>query len=138
MAKNKITVNPMFRLDVDGKLFLNKDSNLDVQNTIIFNSLMTRLNIEKGYLPTFPNLGLKQHLYKFNFIDKEDIESVISNFEDDVMIQMNQGCTIEYEMDTDNRSIKLEFNLEKMKYNVMYEYTNVNGAIKIINYSFVD
>ncbi len=138
MAKNKVTVNPMFRLDVNGKLFLNKDSNLDVQNTIIFNSLMTRLNIEKGYLPAFPNLGLKQHLYKFNFIDKEDIESVISNFEDDVMIQMNQGCTIEYEMDTDNRSVKLEFNLEKMKYNVMYEYTNVNGAIKVINYSFVD
>lgn len=136
--KKTIAVNPTFRLDVTGKLFLNKDSNIDVQDTIIFNELMTRLSIEKGYLATFPDLGLKQHLFKFNFVDQSEAETAISEFEDDVRAQMKQDCTIEHEFDSYNRNIKLEFNLEKLKYNVMYEYTNNNGAIQVINYSFVD
>lgn len=136
MATTK--VNPTFRLDVTGKLFNDKDTNLDVQDTIIFNNLMTRLSIEKGYLPTFPDLGLKQHLYDFNFIENEDVDLAIKNFESDVTYQMQQGCTINYTLDPDNRNITMEFNLEKLKYNILYEYTNTNGSIKVINYSFVD
>ena len=43
-----------------------------------------------------------------------------------------------YELDKDNKHIKLEFNLEKLKYSVLYEFTNVNNSIRVINYSFVD
>lgn len=138
MAKKVTAVNPTFRLDVTGKLFLNKDSNIDVQDTIVFNELMSRLSIEKGYLATFPDLGLKQHLFQFNFVDESDLGTAITDFENDVSDQMNQGCTINYELDSYNRNVKLEFNLEKLRYNVMYEYTNNNGAIQVINYSFVD
>lgn len=138
MEKKLIPVNPTFRLDVTGELFKNKDSNIDVQDTLIFNDLMTRLSIEKGYLATFPDLGLKQHLYNFNFVDEQDLETAIGNFEVDAGSQMNQGCTIEYELDPTNRNVKLEFNLEKLKYNILYQYSNNNGAIQVINYSFVD
>lgn len=138
MAKKVTAVNPTFRLDVTGKLFLNKDSNIDVQDTIVFNELMSRLSIEKGYLAAFPDLGLKQHLFQFNFVDESDLGTAITDFENDVSDQMNQGCTINYELDSYNRNVKLEFNLEKLRYNVMYEYTNNNGAIQVINYSFVD
>lgn len=136
--KKTVIVNPTFRLDVTGKLFLNKNDNLDIQDTIIFNNLMTRLSIEKGYLPSFPELGLKQHLYNFSFIEDDDIDIAITNFESDVGYQMAQGCTIEYTKDPDNRNIVMTFNLEKLKYNIKYEYSNVNGSIKVINYSFVD
>lgn len=137
-TKTKVKVNPTFRLDVTGKLFKNRDDNLDIQDTIIFNNLMTRLSIEKGYLPLFPELGLKQHLYNFQFIETDDVNAVVKNFEDDVSFQMQQGCTINYSLDTDNRNIVMEFNLEKLKYNIQYEYSNINGSIKVINYSFVD
>ena len=70
LMASSVTVNPTFRLDVDGKLFKNKESNLNVQDTITFNNLMSRLSIEKGYLPLFPNLGLKQHLHNFSFVEK--------------------------------------------------------------------
>ena len=53
MTSKTVTVNPTFRLDVNGKLFNNKESNLNVQDTITFNNLMSRLSIEKGYLPLF-------------------------------------------------------------------------------------
>lgn len=138
MAKETVTVNPTFRLDVNGKLFRNKESNLNVQDTITFNSLMSRLSIEKGYLPLFPNLGLKQHLHLLSFVDSEKLDSIISSFEADVRDQMNQDCSIEYELDNDNKHIKLQFSLENLKYSLLYEYTNVNNAIKVINYSFVD
>ena len=69
MTSKTVTVNPTFRLDVNGKLFNNKESNLNVQDTITFNNLMSRLSIEKGYLPLFPNLGLKQHLHYLSFIE---------------------------------------------------------------------
>ena len=59
MTSKTVTVNPTFRLDVNGKLFNNKESNLNVQDTITFNNLMSRLSIEKGYLPLFP----KYHHY---------------------------------------------------------------------------
>lgn len=137
-TKKKTIVNPTFRLDVTGKLFLNKDSNLDVQDTIIFNNLMTRLSIEKGYLPTFPDLGLKQHLYNFNFIEDDNVDIAITNFESDVSFQMGQACNIEFNKDPDNRNIVMTFSLEKLKYNIKYEYSNVNGSIRVINYSFVD
>lgn len=135
---SSVTVNPTFRLDVDGKLFKNKESNLNVQDTITFNNLMSRLSIEKGYLPLFPNLGLKQHLHNFSFIEKDDVDVYINNFENDIASQMNQNCSIEYELDENNRSIKLKISLEKLKYSVLYEYTNINNSIKVINYSFVD
>lgn len=137
-TKTTVKVNPTFRLDVTGKLFNDKDSNLDVQDTIIFNSLMTRLSIEKGYLPAFPELGLKQHLYDFNFVESDDVDVAIKDFESDVSYQMQQGCTINYTLDPDNRNITMEFNLEKLRYNILYEYSNINGSIKVINYSFVD
>ena len=138
MTSKTVTVNPTFRLDVNGKLFNNKESNLNVQDTITFNNLMSRLSIEKGYLPLFPNLGLKQHLHYLSFIESENVDRVIGDFESDVRNQMQQDCSIEYEVDKDNKHIKLEFNLEKLKYSLLYEFTNVNNSIKVINYSFVD
>ena len=51
---------------------------------------------------------------------------------------MQQDCNIEYELDKDNKHIKLAFNLEKLKYSILYEFTNVNNSIRVINYSFVD
>lgn len=138
MPENKITVNPSFRLDVTGRLFMNKSDNLDVQDTLIFNSLMTRLSIEKGYLPTFPELGLKQHIMGLNFIEDDEVDIVITAFENDVSSQMNQNCSIDYVKDSVNRNIVLTFNLEKLKYNVQFECSNINGSIKIINYSFIE
>ena len=81
MTSKTVTVNPTFRLDVNGKLFNNKESNLNVQDTITFNNLMSRLSIEKGYLPLFPNLGLKQHLHYLSFIESENVDRVIGDFE---------------------------------------------------------
>ena len=39
---DKVIVNPTFRSDIDGKLFKNKDTNKDIQETVIFNALTTR------------------------------------------------------------------------------------------------
>jgi hypothetical protein len=133
-----IPVNPSFRLDVTGELFLNKDTNIDVQDTLVFNRLFTRLSIEKGRLALFPNTGLKQHLYKFNFVDKEELATAVQEFEDDVKEQMAQDCTISYTLDTDNKYVHMTFELENLKYNVEFVYENVNNSIKIINYTFVD
>ena len=41
-------VNPTFRLDVTGKLFKNKASNRNIQETLFFNDIMTRRSINKG------------------------------------------------------------------------------------------
>ena len=67
---DKVIVNPTFRSDIDGKLFKNKDTNKDIQETVIFNALTTRLSIYKGDLALFPNIGLKQHLFNFSFEDE--------------------------------------------------------------------
>lgn len=135
---NKVITIPSFRLGVDGKLFKIKNSNKNIQETIIFHTLLTRLSIYKGDLPLFPDLGLKQHLGKFNFTDESQIPSVIANFELDVENQMGRSCTIDYELDKDSKDIKLSFSLEGMEYSLDMSYSTFNGSIRPINFQFDD
>lgn len=133
---NPTIVNPTFRHDITGKLFKNKQSNVNPQETLVFNDLFTRLSIIKGDLPLFPNLGLKQHLFKFSFTDDSEIALAVEDFEEDVKNQTNRNCSIEYSLDRDNHSVHLSFELEGLEYKYEYEYVSVNNSIKIINYSF--
>lgn len=136
MAKSKITVNPIFKLDVTGKLFLNKDTNKDVQETVLFNKLITLLNIEKGTLATFPNLGLKQYLYSMCFNDESDTIAIINEFEEECKRQLNQPCTINYKFDSESKTVKASLEIENLNYGIDFEYTLNNNSIKVINYYF--
>lgn len=133
-----IIVNPSFRLDVTGQLFRNKDSNINVQDTLLFNKLFTRLGIVKGEVASFPELGLKQHLFNLNYNDRDTMEEYISAFESDASDQLNQNCTIASEYTTNDKNVSLEFTLENLKYSIEFEYQNLNKSIKIINYQFSD
>ena len=114
-TSGKVIVNPTFRLDVDGKLFKNKNSNMDMQETIYFNNLMTRLSINKGDIVHFPEMGLKQHLSKFNFVYDTELVSAISDFESDIETQMGRSCTINYQLDRDNQHV--DFDIDGKIYN---------------------
>jgi hypothetical protein len=130
---DKVIVNPTFRSDIDGKLFKNKDTNKDIQETVIFNALTTRLSIYKGDLALFPNLGLKQHLFNFSFEDESGVAEAASNMEADIEQQLNRSCTVQYELNSDTKTIKLSIHIEGIEYAYEYEFTNINNSIRIIN-----
>lgn len=131
-------VNPTFRIDVTGQLFKNKDSNINVQDTLVFNKLFTRLGIVKGDLATFPQVGLQQHLFVLSWGDHDELEERIRDFEEDVKIQMQQDCSIESEYNVHTKDVSLEFILANLKYTVEFIYQNLNKSIKIIDYQFSD
>ena len=137
MATTK-AVNPTFRLDVTGKLFLNKETNIDVQDTITFNSLFTRLSITKGDLALFPNQGLEQFLHLFEFNTSDQIAENVRNFEKEASSQLGKECTIDYTLDAANKSVKMSFTIEGLEYGISFEYRSINNSIKIINYQFDD
>ena len=130
---NKVIVNPTFRSDIDGKLFKNKDTNKDVQETVIFNALTTRLSIYKGDLALFPTIGLKQHLFNFSFEDESGIAEAANNMESDIEQQLNRSCTVQYELNKDMKTIKLSIHITGIEYAYEYEFTNINNSIRIIN-----
>lgn len=130
---DKVIVNPTFRSDIDGKLFKNKDTNKDIQETVIFNALTTRLSIYKGDLALFPNLGLKQHLFNFSFEDESGVAEAASNMETDIEQQLNKSCTVQYELNPDTKIIKLSIHITGIEYAYEYEFTNINNSIRIIN-----
>ena len=130
---DKVIVNPTFRSDIDGKLFKNKDTNKDIQETVIFNALTTRLSIYKGDLALFPNIGLKQHLFNFSFEDESGIAEAANNMESDIEQQLNRSCTIQYELNRDMKTIKLSIHITGIEYAYEYEFTNINNSIRIIN-----
>lgn len=130
---DKVIVNPTFRSDIDGKLFKNKDTNKDIQETVIFNALTTRLSIYKGDLALFPNIGLKQHLFNFSFEDESGIAEAASNMETDIEQQLNRSCTVQYELNHDLKTIKLSVHITGIEYAYEYEFTNINNSIRIIN-----
>ena len=130
---DKVIVNPTFRSDIDGKLFKNKDTNKDIQETVIFNALTTRLSIYKGDLALFPNIGLKQHLFNFSFEDESGIAEAANNMESDIEQQLNRSCTIQYELNKDMKTIKLSMHITGIEYAYEYEFTNINNSIRIIN-----
>ena len=130
---DKVIVNPTFRSDIDGKLFKNKDTNKDIQETVIFNALTTRLSIYKGDLALFPNIGLKQHLFNFSFEDESGIAEAANNMESDIEQQLNRSCTIQYELNRDMKTIKLLIHITGIEYAYEYEFTNINNSIRIIN-----
>ena len=130
---DKVIVNPTFRSDIDGKLFKNKDTNKDIQETVIFNALTTRLSIYKGDLALFPNIGLKQHLFNFSFEDESGIAEAANNMESDIERQLNRSCTIQYELNKDMKTIKLLIHITGIEYAYEYEFTNINNSIRIIN-----
>ena len=130
---DKVIVNPTFRSDIDGKLFKNKDTNKDIQETVIFNALTTRLSIYKGDLALFPNIGLKQHLFNFSFEDESGIAEAASNMETDIEQQLNRSCTVQYELNRDLKTIKLSIHITGIEYAYEYEFTNINNSIRIIN-----
>lgn len=130
---NKVIVNPTFRSDIDGKLFKNKDTNKDIQETVIFNALTTRLSIYKGDLALFPNIGLKQHLFNFSFEDESGIAEAANNMESDIEQQLNRSCTVQYELNRDMKTIKLSIHITGIEYAYEYEFTNINNSIRIIN-----
>lgn len=134
----KTIVNPTFRSDIDGKLFKNKDSNKDIQETMIFNSLTTRLSIYKGDLPLFPNVGLKQHLFNFSFEDETGVSEAIANMESDIEDQLKRSCEIKHELDVDSKSIKLYIHISGIEYAYEYEFTNINNSIRIIKNTMVN
>ena len=132
-------VNPTFRLDVTGKLFLDKETNINIQDTITFNSLFTRLSINKGDLAVFPGLGLKQYFNLFNFNNSEDdLTENIRAFEKDATDQLGKKCTITYSLDRDNGNTDMSFNIEGLSYGINFEYKDTNKSIDVINYSFND
>ena len=130
---DKVIVNPTFRSDIDGKLFKNKDTNKDIQETVIFNALTTRLSIYKGDLALFPNIGLKQHLFNFSFEDESGVAEAANNMESDIEQQLNRSCTIQYELNRDMKTIKLSIHITGIEYAYEYEFTNINNSIRIIN-----
>ena len=130
---DKVIVNPTFRSDIDGKLFKNKDTNKDIQETVIFNALTTRLSIYKGDLALFPNIGLKQHLFNFSFEDESGIAEAANNMESDIEQQLNRSCTVQYELNRDMKTIKLLIHITGIEYAYEYEFTNINNSIRIIN-----
>lgn len=130
---DKVIVNPTFRSDIDGKLFKNKDTNKDIQETVIFNALTTRLSIYKGDLALFPNIGLKQHLFNFSFEDESGIAEAANNMESDIEQQLNRSCTIQCELNRDMKTIKLSIHITGIEYAYEYEFTNINNSIRIIN-----
>lgn len=130
---DKVIVNPTFRSDIDGKLFKNKDTNKDIQETVIFNALTTRLSIYKGDLALFPNIGLKQHLFNFSFEDESGIAEAANNMESDIEQQLNRSCTVQYELNRDMKTIKLSIHITGIEYAYEYEFTNINNSIRIIN-----
>ena len=130
---DKVIVNPTFRSDIDGKLFKNKDTNKDIQETVIFNALTTRLSIYKGDLALFPNIGLKQHLFNFSFEDESGIAEAASNMETDIEQQLNRSCSVQYELNRDAKTVKLSVHITGIEYAYEYEFTNINNSIRIIN-----
>ena len=130
---DKVIVNPTFRSDIDGKLFKNKDTNKDIQETIIFNALTTRLSIYTGDLALFPNIGLKQHLFNFSFEDESGIAEAASNMETDIEQQLNRSCSVQYELNPDTKTVKLSVHISGIEYAYEYEFTNINNSIRIIN-----
>ena len=134
----KTVVNPTFRLDVDGSLFKEKKTNLNVLDNFVFSNLYTRLCIVKGDIVTFPDLGLKQHLFLFAFVDESEIASNVSKFEDDIENQMRMGCTIDYKIDKNDRSVDLTIAIDGLKYPISFKYLYLQNSIKIIHYEFKD
>ena len=130
---DKVIVNPTFRSDIDGKLFKNKDTNKDIQETVIFNALTTRLSIYKGDLALFPTIGLKQHLFNFSFEDESGVAEAASNMEADIEQQLNRSCTVQYELNPDTKTVKLSIHITGIEYAYEYEFTNINNSIRIIN-----
>lgn len=130
---NKTIVNPTFRLDINGKLFKNKDTNKDIQETMIFNSLTTRLSIYKGDLALFPDIGLKQHLFNFGFNDVSGVAEAAANLEADIEYQLRRSCDVRYELGTTEQFIKLFIHIEGIAYAYEYEFTNINNSIRVIN-----
>lgn len=130
---DKVIVNPTFRSDIDGKLFKNKDTNKDIQETVIFNALTTRLSIYKGDLALFPNIGLKQHLFNFSFEDESGVAEAASNMETDIEQQLNRSCSVQYELNPDTKTVKLSVHISGIEYAYEYEFTNINNSIRIIN-----
>ena len=135
---NKTIVNPTFRSDIDGRLFKNKDSNKDIQETVIFNSLTTRLSIFKGDLALFPNLGLKQHLFNFSFEDESGIAEAASNLESDIENQLKHSCSVKYDLNRDTKSVKLYIHISGIEYAYEYEFTNINNSIRVINNTIIN
>ena len=130
---DKVIVNPTFRSDIDGKLFKNKDTNKDIQETVIFNALTTRLSIYKGDLALFPNIGLKQHLFNFSFEDESGVAEAASNMETDIEQQLNRSCSVQYELNPDTKTVKLSVHISGIEYAYEYEFTNINNSIRVIN-----
>jgi hypothetical protein len=130
---DKVIVNPTFRSDIDGKLFKNKDTNKDIQETVVFNALTTRLSIYKGDLALFPNLGLKQHLFNFSFEDESGVAEAANDLETDIEQQLNRSCTVQYELNSDTKTVKLMIHITGIEYAYEYEFTNINNSIRIIN-----
>ena len=135
---DKVIVNPTFRSDIDGKLFKNKDTNKDIQETVIFNALTTRLSIYKGDLALFPNIGLKLHLFNFSFEDESGIAEAASNMESDIERQLNRSCSVQYELNRDTKTVKLSVHITGIEYAYEYEFTNINNSIRIINNTFTN
>ena len=124
---DKVIVNPTFRSDIDGKLFKNKDTNKDIQETVIFNALTTRLSIYKGDLALFPNIGLKQHLFNFSFEDESGIAEATNNMESDIEQQLNRSCTVQYELNKDMKTkVNKLFTFYIFMVLYIYSVTNLN------------
>lgn len=133
-----ISVNPSFRLDVDGKLFKNKESNTNIQETLFFSNLLTRLSINKGDLPLFPDMGLKQWLGKFVFKTDQEIGLTVASFEQDLETQLNRTCHVSYETDSDNKYVKISIEIDGLELPASFEYNHMNGSIRIIEPQILD
>lgn len=135
-SSDKVVVNPTMRFDVDGTFFKNKATNINVQDTLLFNKLQSLLSIAKGDIATFPNIGLKQHLFNFAFQDKSGIETAVDAMVLDMKEQLQQNVNIDVNYDPNERSIDMEISLEYLRYTVEFEFQALNKSIKVINYQF--
>ena len=61
---------------------------------------------------------------------------ILDTFEQDLTEQMNQECSLEYELDPDDKIIRMKISLEGLRNAVQLEYYSTNGSIRVIEPQF--
>lgn len=134
MAIYSVDIVP--ELDITGNFKRLKDVNRNVSEKLIYNQLITIINMRRGFNPWFPELGLADIIHRIPFNDTFDVGKITDELESEVRKQTNSECSVKTKIgvNSDNsKYVDITFYVNNLTYGVTARLNQNDPNIRVIN-----
>lgn len=134
MSSFKTDIIPF--LDITGNFKKITNNSKNMEERLLYNELITLINMKQGFHPWYPDLGLANIIARFPFSSKSEAAEVMEELETQVSLQLGSECVTNFKINTDTDGssyVLIDFKLQGLSDVVTVKYKQNDPNITIVD-----